>query len=110
MKTLVIVDDDELVRRGLSRRLKRTFHALEADSPSQFQRLASSEHIDAVLTDYDMPEGGGAAVIEYCRTNKIPCVLHTGSYVRIEGQIAVSKPAETSELTSALEQAMKESA
>jgi CheY-like chemotaxis protein len=87
--TILVVDDDEVMRDLLSRMLGRAGYAVEtaADGRKALERF--HEHaIDAVVTDMSMPKMGGLeltrALLSECP--ELPIIAVTGvdeSYLRI---------------------------
>jgi PAS domain S-box-containing protein len=61
-RTLLLVDDELLVRMGTAHMLQDIgYHVIEASSGRQaLQMLASDDHVDALITDYAMPDMSGA--------------------------------------------------
>ena len=58
--TVLIVEDDEATRFGLSRYLQRTGHtALTAGDLGEARRQAAARRCDAVLLDLGLPDGNG---------------------------------------------------
>ena len=58
--TVLVVDDEPEVRRGLARTLQRLFRVVEAASFEAFVTMLEAESPDVVLTDHDL--GGPADV------------------------------------------------
>lgn len=84
---VLVVDDDERVRRFTSRALHRGGYAVEAvASPVEARaRLLGHETFDLVITDWKMPSGGGRAVLELVEAMpQRPRVLVVSGYVRDE--------------------------
>jgi PAS domain S-box-containing protein len=61
-RTLLLVDDEPLVRMGTAHMLQDIgYHVIEAASARQaIQLLKGDQHIDALITDYAMPDMSGA--------------------------------------------------
>lgn len=81
-KTILWIDDYQpglLVYRAIFEKLG--FHIITAPRPALGLQLASSHHIDVVITDYEMPEMNGAALTAALkgRHPQLPVILFTGS-------------------------------
>lgn len=83
--TVLVVDDDESVRRGLYWALSSDFRVLEAPSRAQAIELLQNEQIDVVVSDLHLPphdEGisEGMAIVQAARAAKPPvqAVVITG--------------------------------
>lgn len=64
MTTLLLVDDDEMVRYALKKYLSRAgFDVTEADNGASAQRLIKANSFDLVITDIIMPEVEGLEFI-----------------------------------------------
>ncbi|MHC5010601.1 MAG: sigma-54-dependent transcriptional regulator [Planctomycetota bacterium] len=77
---LLLVEDDPLIRRSLSARLRRGGHRVrEIDSVAGAQRLLASENFDAVLLDYRLPDGTGFDVLDRVGEDQpgTPCLILT---------------------------------
>ena len=87
-KTLLVVEDDELVREILVEMLSPEFHIIEAidgaHGINQYQLYA--ETISAVVTDLRMPKMNGAEMIEQLRLldPKLPILVITGGEGKID--------------------------
>jgi PAS domain S-box-containing protein len=105
---VLLVDDDEAVRRATERALvSRGFTVLVARGASEALALAG-EPFDAVLADLVMPEFGGDALVDRLRQARpgLPAVLLTG-YGRRTVELArpfrlLRKPASPDDLARAL--------
>lgn len=82
MATVLLVDDDELLRNLVSRRLKkRGYEVLEApDGRVALERFRSAPAVDAVVTDLVMPEQEGIETIRHLRAlaPALPIVAMSG--------------------------------
>lgn len=76
-ETVLVVDDDELVRRGLVWTLNSDYHVLEAGSGPEALKLLQKENIDVVVSDLHLPPRleditEGLAIIEAAREGEPP--------------------------------------
>jgi DNA-binding NtrC family response regulator len=76
-ETLLVVDDDESVRRGLYWTLNSDYRVLEAASREEAVKLLEQENIDLVLSDLHLPPkvediSEGLAIIEAARDRNPP--------------------------------------
>ena len=67
VKTVLIVDDEYLIRWALKEGLKETFHVLTAASVPEAMALLGAETVHAVVTDLRMPGGSGMKLVEALR-------------------------------------------
>lgn len=81
--TILTVDDDpafgELVSTYLER-LDDRFDVRTAESPMAALRIVEEEHVDCVVSDFDMPEFDGLELLESVRSKDadLPFILFTG--------------------------------
>ncbi len=67
---ILVVDDEILIRKSLSRALASKQHiVLEAENGEQALRLLAAENIDVVVLDLIMPIKSGYDVIAECTLN-----------------------------------------
>src|ERR1043166_8244527 len=67
-KTILVVDDDELLREGLKTVLNRSgYRTLEADDGHAARKIIDQHRPDLVILDMMMPRWGGLAVLEHFR-------------------------------------------
>ncbi len=81
-KTILIVEDDKLIREGLARTLKeKGFTTLLAVNGKEGLQVAQENDIDLVVTDVIMPEVDGLTMLaELRKTTKgqtIPAIILT---------------------------------
>ena len=79
--TLLIVDDEPLVRQMLSEYLSRHhFNTFMAENVAKAKKIVQSQSIDLILSDVNMPGESGIALHHYCRKNHpdTHCILMTG--------------------------------
>jgi sigma-B regulation protein RsbU (phosphoserine phosphatase) len=76
--TILLVDDDALIRKVIARRLRQLGHRLiEAENGLEGLRLARREHPSVIVTDWMMPVMDGPSLCEAIRTETSlrPCHL-----------------------------------
>ena len=86
MKSILLIDDDELVLKTLTRTLEKAGYSVSAfQDPREAIRQASVEEFDLVITDVRMPHIDGFQALRYMREirkNKnqpdIPEIVITG--------------------------------
>ena len=60
MPTVMIVDDEELIRSMIQKSLIRIgYNVLEAKNGNEAMRIVGKEHIDMIISDLVMPKKGG---------------------------------------------------
>ncbi len=60
MTTVMIVDDEELIRSMIRKSLIRIgYNVLEAENGNEAMEIVGKEHIDMIISDLVMPEKGG---------------------------------------------------
>jgi signal transduction histidine kinase/CheY-like chemotaxis protein len=108
--SVLLVDDEELVRSGTAEMLRHLGHRVaEAESGNQaLLALAEDPSIEAVITDYRMPRMDGADLAQRIRMGRpgIPILLisgYTGSADAIEGLPRLNKPFGLGDLAEALD-------
>ncbi len=70
MAIILVVDDDELIRRALLRKLKNMGHTgYPADNGRVAKALVSVTHIDAIICDVNMPEMDGITFYYWLKAN-----------------------------------------
>src|SRR6266550_1576822 len=120
--TLLIVDDDETVRRGLFWALDDQYRVLEATCRAEAMQLLAHERIDVVLSDLRLPPhvddmSEGLAIIEAARRARpaVPVVVITGSNAKHAALEAIKrgaygffqKPLDADEVTHIVRQAVR---
>jgi len=81
IKTILIVDDDELVRTQLLKELKRNFfNTFIAGNGEEAIGIFNNEDIDIVLLDIKLPDTNGLNILERIKQEKSECevVVITG--------------------------------
>ncbi len=79
-KTVLLVEDDDLIRGSLARVLKaREINVIEAENGKDGLSKALSENVDLVVTDIIMPEVDGLSMLASLREDKkgkqIPAII-----------------------------------
>jgi CheY-like chemotaxis protein len=91
-KTLLLVDDEVMVCRGLAALLRARGYEVELvhDGRAALERLDGDPLPDLVLLDYDMPNLDGRQVVDHLRskdrTRRLPVLMATASAVDL-GQL-----------------------
>jgi DNA-binding response OmpR family regulator len=82
MPRLLIIDDDEAVRKVLRFRLKDSYEIIDTGSPEEALSLALKEKPDAILLDLMMPKYSGFEVCQTVAslsfTQHIPIIIVSG--------------------------------
>ena len=123
VKTILLVDDEEAMRRVMERRVVSWgYRVLTASSGDEALRVAKTEHPDCISIDVMMP---GLDGLQTCRqlkagseTREIPVVLVSAKaqqidpeQVRASGALALlSKPYEPADLQQLIQKALGEKA
>src|SRR5882724_10279791 len=83
VKRILLVDDDETLRRTLAEQLTQSgeFECLEAGSGAEAVKCAQSEKFDAVLLDVGLPDADGREVCQQLRRAHVtvPIIMVTAS-------------------------------
>lgn len=101
-RTVLIVDDDPGILLMLSHALKPLgWRVLSAEGPLMAALLY--EQCDVVLTDWDMPFGGGLNVLQGAQRAQKPVVVHTGNSEDVPDTLPmVTKPSAAQSIHEAL--------
>lgn len=81
MRTILVVDDERVIREGLRRLLSSEgYQVMTAQDGQEALDLLRSEKINAVLCDLKMPVKGAIEVLEESKTEypEIPVIVLTG--------------------------------
>jgi len=117
---ILVIDDDEDIRQGLSIRLKANgYSVVTAVDAISAVSVARTENPDLIILDLGLPGGDGYAVME--RLEKINCTAPVivlsakDPYQNIEKSLYagaenyLQKPPDTNELLSAISKALEKS-
>ena len=111
---ILLVDDDPTLRRLLQAYLETRGHAVEtAENGRDALTKLGQTGYDAVVTDYNMPEVNGLAVLQHIRQHQpsLPVVMMTGesggfaaaqTLVALGAQACLFKPFDPQDLEQAL--------
>lgn len=109
---VLIVDDEDLVRRGTAEMLNHLGHRVieAAGGAEAIKLLTANPGIEVVVTDYKMPHMDGADLVERIRALRpgLPILMisgYTGAVDPIEGLPRLNKPFGMTELALALHRA-----
>jgi CheY-like chemotaxis protein len=83
-KTILCVDDDELVRNALTTLLSSFgYQVVTAESGAAALRLLGSHNVDLAIVDYNMPQMNGLALAREIKQlqPELPILLLTGDNV-----------------------------
>jgi CheY-like chemotaxis protein len=82
MEKLLVVDDDEALRRLMRLELSDTFEVIDSGEPEQGLALALEHKPDAILLDLRMPKYSGYELLQtftaLSHTQKIPVIIVSG--------------------------------
>jgi DNA-binding response OmpR family regulator len=82
MEKLLIVDDDEALRRLMRLQLSDAFEVIDSGEPEQGLALALEYKPDAILLDLRMPKYSGYELLQtftsFSRTHMIPVIIVSG--------------------------------
>lgn len=88
MSNLLLVDDDDFVRSALSRALNRTggFRVILAEHGRRALELLATEHVDAILTDLQMPVMDGLTLLAelFDKEIRLPVAVMTGQQIHAD--------------------------
>lgn len=88
MSNLLLVDDDDFVRSALSRALNRTggFTVIPAEHGKRALELLATEHVDAILTDLQMPVMDGLTLLAelFEKETRLPVAVMTGQQIHAD--------------------------
>ena len=113
--TVLVVDDEPLVRRGIGEMLRNLGHnVIEADGgAAALGMVAALPDIDVVVTDYKMPRMDGAEFARRVRETRpgMPILLisgYTGTAGPVQGLPRLNKPFGLAELAGALRRVVEQ--
>lgn len=85
MMNLLIIEDDEAIRMGLSYYLtQENFNVIEAENAKEGEELYKNNKIDIVLLDINLPDGNGFELFKKLKVVKdIPIIFLTASDLEV---------------------------
>ncbi len=82
-RTLLVVEDDELMRKYLSKELSAVYNVFSANNGEKAIRLLNEHRIDLVMSDVMMPVMDGCELCNYIKSNNdfshVPVLLLTAA-------------------------------
>src|SRR3989442_4771304 len=88
MSNLLLVDDDDFVRSALSRALNRTGESagIPAEHGNRARELLATQHVDAILTDLEMPVMDGLTLLAelFEKEIRLPVGVMTGQQIHAD--------------------------
>lgn len=118
-KKLLIVDDDKFICDNFAQCLQDTFNVVTTGDVDIAYRIATQNHVDALLLDVNLGEENGIDLCEKLRQNqltqKLPIMIMTGfgdkkkllSSYQVGADDYFEKPIEIEELTARLQARLK---
>ena len=86
MRKILIVDDDEALRRLMRVELSDDYEVIDSGEPEQGLALALEHHPDVILLDLHMPKYSGHDLLKtftsFGRTQLIPVIIVSGDASR----------------------------
>lgn len=115
MQFVLLIEDDDLVRRGLTRALRfRGLGVLTAASVAEAVAVAKRSRVDAILSDYHLPDGTGATAVRRVRELQFaPAILLTADLRAVPAEDRAlfermhSKPSPMDEIFVSLDKALR---
>jgi CheY-like chemotaxis protein len=91
MATILVIDDNHLMRQMLNARLSRAdFTVIEAEDGESGVKMATEQKPNIILCDLMMPDINGYAVLKRLKANpetaKIPFLIMTAAYTPLTRQ------------------------
>ena len=96
MKTVLIVDDEDMLRSGLVRAFKnKGYNVLDSSNAKDALALVKGQVVDLVISDICMPEENGVTLLEKIRSEHpaIPVVIFITGFSDFTSEQCVEKGA-----------------
>jgi DNA-binding response OmpR family regulator len=117
--SILLVEDNELLRRSMARFLRDHFTVLESGSIAEAKETLKAQTVDLVVLDMTLPDGDGTRLCAYLqsvpRLSQMPVIVLTGR-AEVEDKLAafslgaddyVNKPVESRELIARIQARLK---
>jgi DNA-binding NtrC family response regulator len=81
MPTLLVIDDDPIVRETLQKVFSQSYECDTADRAEQALECLEFQDYDAIITDISMPGVGGVQILKHiqARHSKTPVIVISGN-------------------------------
>ena len=91
-KTILVVDDDLLIRRVMRAALESTYLVFDAIEGQAALEVMARQPCDLVISDCDMPGMGGLELIGHIRANQpsLPIIVMSGELSEERRQVVAS--------------------
>ena len=98
--TILVVDDEEKIRRLLTLNLRKDYRVLSSENVPEAIEHLEREPVDVVLTDLKLPGEDGIALLQRIKTfdSSIPVILIT-AYGTVENAVEAMKSASLGYIT-----------
>lgn len=110
MKTVLFVDDEKQITESYKRRMAKHPHIRTFTVNNvivALEMLQSTTNL--VITDWQMPDGGGKVIIEKCKQANIDVIVCSGSHpIELDGSVLWISKNNMSELLSTILQKLTE--
>ena len=113
--TILIIDDDPLIRKILKKMLVNKYRLLEAENGQEALRVSEDADLDLIICDYKMPVMDGLVFLETIRkTSDVPFVVLSGAVIDEKRFLAsgankvLKKPAKAPEIYDAIKTLLSE--
>lgn len=86
IKTVLIVDDEDILRKAISYHFKRAgYNTITASCGNEALEILTKHKVDAVISDIQMPDGNGIELLSKIRDkdHELPVVIFISAYADI---------------------------
>jgi len=119
LRTVLVVDDDEIFRETLCSGLESSYTVIAAANAKEAIEILKRAQIDLILTDVRMPGMSGYELIEWLNTNasrRIPYIVMTGYISLVDPQTegrhtftTITKPFKLADVKQIIEENLQDS-